>query len=138
MATDIEQQKIIHQLQARVNTCEVRYRKLLDDYKNLRQSTLKFKIEKRLDPVFSVLAGMLTKSQEGTTLTKRLWMFASTMINWVKSGFKVEEEVSQIARLEICKACPDFTKETSQCKICGCIMSKKVKIASASCPLKKW
>lgn len=138
MDTDIQQQKIIHDLKSKLQASELRYIKLMDDYVKLRQSSIKFKIDKKLDPIFSVISGIITKSQQGTTFSKRLGMFFSTLFKWICSGFKVEEEVSQVARLEICKACPDYNKTTSQCRVCGCIMSRKVKIASASCPLKKW
>jgi hypothetical protein len=41
-------------------------------------------------------------------------------------------------RLDICKSCPELLPITHQCKKCGCIMSLKVKLAEASCPLDKW
>lgn len=40
-------------------------------------------------------------------------------------------------RMAICKACPELLI-TGNCKKCGCFMSSKTKIASASCPLDKW
>jgi hypothetical protein len=41
-------------------------------------------------------------------------------------------------RLEICKACPELIKLTSQCKKCGCFMTLKTKLKEATCPLRKW
>jgi hypothetical protein len=41
-------------------------------------------------------------------------------------------------RYEICKSCPEFFKSTRQCKKCGCVMSIKVHIKEATCPLDKW
>ena len=41
-------------------------------------------------------------------------------------------------RFEICKACPKLIKATKQCSQCGCLMSLKVKLHEAECPLKKW
>jgi hypothetical protein len=41
-------------------------------------------------------------------------------------------------RLEICTACPELIKLTSQCKKCGCIMSIKTKLEAAKCPIGKW
>jgi hypothetical protein len=43
----------------------------------------------------------------------------------------------QQQRYEICKTCDSFTM-LKTCRECGCIMPLKVKIASVSCPLKKW
>lgn len=42
------------------------------------------------------------------------------------------------ARLEICRACPRFVKNTQQCKECGCFMNLKTKLKLAECPLHKW
>lgn len=41
-------------------------------------------------------------------------------------------------RLEICKACPELIKLTTQCKKCGCFMTAKTKLKAAQCPLGKW
>jgi hypothetical protein len=47
------------------------------------------------------------------------------------------QELAQ-QRLEICKACPELIKLTTQCKKCGCFMSAKTKMEAAKCPLEKW
>ena len=44
----------------------------------------------------------------------------------------------EIKRLDICKECPEFMKLTKQCKKCGCVMTGKVKLIHATCPLEKW
>jgi hypothetical protein len=49
----------------------------------------------------------------------------------------VSDEVQQ-ERLEICKACPELIKLTSQCKKCGCLMNLKTKLKEAACPIGKW
>ena len=41
-------------------------------------------------------------------------------------------------RFDICKACPELIKMTSQCKKCGCIMKLKTKLEKATCPIGKW
>lgn len=41
-------------------------------------------------------------------------------------------------RYEICQACPELIKLTSQCKKCGCFMIAKTKLEKATCPLGKW
>lgn len=51
---------------------------------------------------------------------------------YVKDPKKAED------RLAICKACPELVKLTKQCLKCGCIMSAKVKLENAKCPLGKW
>jgi hypothetical protein len=47
------------------------------------------------------------------------------------------QELSE-KRFDICKACPELIKTTSQCKKCGCIMSLKTKLEKATCPMGKW
>lgn len=49
----------------------------------------------------------------------------------------VSKKIAQ-SRYDICKNCNRFNKITFQCKECMCFMKLKVKIATASCPLKKW
>ncbi len=41
-------------------------------------------------------------------------------------------------RLDICRACPELIKLTTQCKKCGCFMTLKTKLQEAKCPLGKW
>lgn len=41
-------------------------------------------------------------------------------------------------RLEVCKQCPEFTKLSRQCKLCGCFMDLKAKILEAECPQNLW
>jgi hypothetical protein len=50
---------------------------------------------------------------------------------------RAELEVSS-ARFEVCLECPELIKVTKQCKQCGCVMSGKVKLLEATCPLNKW
>lgn len=55
-------------------------------------------------------------------------------------------EEDAAARLAICEACPMLRKKTTikgakgTCTQCGCLMSEKVKLAGAFCPLEppKW
>jgi len=47
------------------------------------------------------------------------------------------EELAQY-RLEICKGCEWYRKNTNQCKKCGCFMKLKTSLANAKCPLGKW
>lgn len=105
----------------------------------LKQETsrLSFRLKRRWNKFFAVLYAMLTTAETGETFGIRLKMFLSTIWSWIKSGFKITEEHQQIARLEICRSCPQMT-EHEQCKLCGCLMTSKVKIESASCPLGKW
>lgn len=63
--------------------------------------------------------------------TSRPWDVVNPNTEWVSN------EVSK-KRLDVCSACPELTKVTSQCKKCGCFMKTKAKIKHAACPLSKW
>jgi hypothetical protein len=43
-------------------------------------------------------------------------------------------------RLKICSKCPNYTKMLGigRCKLCGCVMAVKAKIAAMKCPANKW
>jgi hypothetical protein len=47
------------------------------------------------------------------------------------------EELAE-SRLEICKDCEWFRKNTQTCKKCGCFMKLKTTLEKASCPVGKW
>ena len=115
-----------------------KYFKLRKEFIELKTSSLKFKIKKNTDKVFSVLLVFLKTSEEGITFKDRLKMFVKTMWAWARNGFKLEEEQTAQARLEICEDCTHLNKVSYQCDMCGCMMEKKTKISGASCPLSKW
>lgn len=46
------------------------------------------------------------------------------------------KSLSPAEKLDICKACPKFTK--NWCRVCGCYMPFKTKIRWMTCPIKKW
>jgi hypothetical protein len=41
-------------------------------------------------------------------------------------------------RFFICKGCPEFIEQNTQCKKCGCIMKNKTKVDHMRCPIGKW
>ena len=50
--------------------------------------------------------------------------------------FASEEE--QNRRMEICKACDQFSKEDIRCRKCGCFLQQKTSLTASKCPLNKW
>lgn len=44
----------------------------------------------------------------------------------------------QEKRLGVCNSCEHFVKNTTKCKLCGCMISYKSLIMSAECPIGKW
>lgn len=53
------------------------------------------------------------------------------------NGDRSPEELAA-SRLEICKGCEWFRKNTQTCKKCGCFMKLKTSLEKAKCPIKKW
>ena len=49
----------------------------------------------------------------------------------------VEKPIAQ-SRYDICKKCEYFSKTTSLCKQCHCIMKLKVTLNGVTCPINKW
>ena len=41
-------------------------------------------------------------------------------------------------RMKLCAQCPEFTKLTKQCKLCGCYMELKTRLLEAHCPKDLW
>lgn len=44
----------------------------------------------------------------------------------------------QERRLSICESCEWFVPESKRCQQCGCLMTIKVTLKQASCPIHKW
>ena len=132
------EQEDIEKIKRDVQFYSEKYFKLRKEFIELKTSSLKFKIKKNTDKVFSVLLVFLKTSEEGITFKDRLKMFVKTMWAWARNGFKLEEEQTAQARLEICEDCTHLNKVSYQCDMCGCMMKKKTKLSGASCPLSKW
>jgi len=75
------------------------------------------------------------KTLYGSWFPPKIKSFFSTLIPWIKKGFKISKLGEY--RLELCKKCEFFTERKS-CEVCGCHMEWKAKIPQASCPLGKW
>ena len=75
-----------------------------------------------------------------------LWSMMKTAAeagkNFVKSGMRFVTVEQFNEREAICKGCeywnPKGYANTGQCLKCGCATKAKLKLASESCPLKKW
>jgi hypothetical protein len=65
---------------------------------------------------------------------------AATVVRKVKVVAKVARSVAKgfvpadvaAARLAICETCPNLAK--GRCRLCGCFMAAKVRLAAESCP----
>lgn len=50
----------------------------------------------------------------------------------------VTKEELVTARYNTCKICENYRRITDQCKLCGCVMFLKTKMANQICPAGKW
>jgi hypothetical protein len=59
----------------------------------------------------------------------------------IDRGILLTDEETMYKRIDICVACPHYITQNvvqNKCEICGCGMKMKVRVAAASCPIKKW
>jgi hypothetical protein len=78
---------------------------------------------------------------------------AGALLRWGRSGFRGLDEATASARLEICRSCPHLVeapdrffykvklaKKSDQrvCGKCGCVATRKVKVATERCPVGLW
>lgn len=63
-----------------------------------------------------------------------------TLIDVTKAYMKgdriIDKSEIPSLKLKVCKDCPQFNQ--GRCKLCGCFMDKKVKIAQSKCPNGYW
>lgn len=75
--------------------------------------------------------------------------FATSMLNWARSGFKLVDEATLAARRLTCEGddthprCPNWYNSTryfgfGRCGKCGCYGGLKTPLATSKCPLGKW
>lgn len=60
----------------------------------------------------------------------------NTFTKMVGSKFVSDEVSSQ--RTTICQSCDKLFKPTNQCRLCGCFIFTKTKLAASHCPINKW
>lgn len=61
-------------------------------------------------------------------------------VGLAKAKFNLEpvEAPTLEQRLAICESCPEHLSEFDKCRICGCNIPAKCRVASEKCPLGKW
>jgi len=69
----------INQLKKEISLWQGRYRSMKQKYMDLEQSTIKYRIRKRTDSFWSIVAVFLNSSEQGTSLPRKLNMFFKTM-----------------------------------------------------------
>lgn len=47
-------------------------------------------------------------------------------------------EPTRLARLGVCRKCPNYFSPLDQCLLCGCVLSQKTKYVEERCKIKKW
>lgn len=62
--------------------------------------------------------------------------FSKSVAGWVASGLKITKTEVFEQRMVECYACPEISN--GRCRICGCFVHGKGKMASEHCPKGKW
>lgn len=88
---------------------------------------------------YSILASAKSLTRRCTTLPpvgQQLKTVTLATLKWVAAGRpeRTAEEIDAI--LAVCKTCEHFTG--SRCKLCGCWLRAKAKMATESCPDGRW
>lgn len=72
---------------------------------------------------------------------RRVIRFIKALWRYILYGNKVSF-TEYVNRLNICRDCielnPDINADRYTCKICGCYLTKKVKMSTEKCPKNKW
>lgn len=77
-----------------------------------------------------------------TYVAKETTQIANTVTETVKENIiqpiiQLDEDVVE-KRIEICRSCEHFIKDSQRCNLCGCFMNWKTRLTSAHCPIDKW
>lgn len=68
------------------------------------------------------------------TLVSKVSGVAKGITNAIKGGLAPDDTIKQ--RLDTCSTCEHYTG--TNCKLCGCYMKIKTRIALEKCPVEKW
>lgn len=72
------------------------------------------------------------KTEAPPTILEKAVNFTKSMVGFAKSGFKFAPEEVIKERLNICGQCPNY--DNGSCRLCGCTLQAKVRIATSVCP----
>lgn len=76
------------------------------------------------------------KSQKMPPIKVQAWNLATSIADFVKSGFKLLSEEEYTKRMTICDTCE--YRVNKRCRLCGCSLPFKVRGESFKCPAGKW
>lgn len=99
---------------------------------NIQNSDTEYILHKYYHADGSITTKMIPKPKPKPNILQNL---ANTAVDLVQGGFADSDTAK--ARLAVCMECPDLRNGT-HCKLCGCYMEAKTKVALAQCPAGKW
>jgi hypothetical protein len=74
-------------------------------------------------------SGFPPLAAQAANLSRALW-------DWAVSGFSGATREEQRRRMNICVLCPEWSDV--RCKLCGCLLSAKIRMKTEHCPIGKW
>lgn len=82
------------------------------------------------------------KKQEYPSAKEMVSSASNSIVKWINSGLRLASKEEIEKRRRICITCPFWDSmalnATGRCKKCGCSTWAKIKLATESCPEKKW
>jgi hypothetical protein len=80
--------------------------------------------------------------QRKQEVENKIYTVATTVVDTVKEHviqpvIQLDESAVE-RRLEICRSCDYYIKDSSRCSLCGCFMNFKTRLTQSSCPIGKW
>jgi hypothetical protein len=71
-------------------------------------------------------------------IKEQISSFGNEMTKFVGNGMPIADAKKYEERIKICRQCELFDRYQRRCRKCGCFMLVKARMATASCPEKKW
>ena len=74
--------------------------------------------------------------EQGKNLAKFTFEVVKNTVSLSKPLFVTKDVYKE--RLDKCNVCEYYVKKTKRCKLCGCFMEHKSRMAAAVCPDDRW
>ena len=71
-------------------------------------------------------------------IKEQISAFGNEMTKFIASGMPLVQPEKYEERIKICRQCELYDRYQRRCRQCGCFMLFKARMATASCPEKKW
>lgn len=88
--------------------------------------------------IVAVCRANSASAQNEPGLLEKAVSVSKAYTKWALSGFRERTDDERFAVQLICLRCDKYDAAKVACKVCGCNLPEKIKMATENCPLKKW